>query len=84
MSVAEPNDSDILAALEESLGEVPEPTDIENVQKIPLLELQHRLSSADQTLSSMGELMTPHSQEGRDLHSIRVAILVELSRRGMR
>lgn len=77
-------DEDVLAALEASLGDVPEPTDVENVQEIPLLELQDRLSKIDSTLSTMGELRWPRTQQARDLHSTRAALLVELSRRGMR
>lgn len=85
MSVAEPNpDDDVLAAMEAQLDDLEVPEDIENVQKIPSPELTMRVQHIDSKLSSMGELRQPRTQEGRDLHSTRAALLVELARRNMR
>lgn len=86
MAVLEPGDGDdsVLAAMAAQLEGIEAPTDVENVQDLPAPKLTQQLQDIDRTLSKWGELMSPRTEQGRELHSKRVALLVELSRRGLR
>lgn len=89
--VLEPNDDDILAALDFE-PEDPTPT-VVDVKALSNLELSNLLEDTRQKLLEMGEMLSDMestfgteagSPEARDLHSIRAACLVEMSERGMR
>jgi hypothetical protein len=80
-----PEDSeDVLAYLEAQLSDVEIPTDVENVKEVSSPDLGEQLAALDRQLSQMGELLHPRTQEGRDLHSKRAALLVEMRNRGLR
>jgi hypothetical protein len=67
-----------------------EPSDVLRVDELDNLSLVRRYEQLRQLLLESGEMLsdiagTPRStQEGRDLHSERVAILVEMTKRGLR
>lgn len=92
MTIQEPDDNEILAALE---GEWDEPpvVDAIDVTKLSDLELANLLADTREKLFDMGEMMsdlqntfgTPGATpEARDAHSLRLACLVELKNRGLR
>lgn len=55
-----------------------------NVQELDAFELSDTYRETIKKLTDIGEAIKPTSQEGRDLHSLRTACLIELSRRGLR
>lgn len=78
------DDDDILKQLAAQLGTLEEPEDVEDVTKIPDPELGVRVQEIDAQLVEAGQLLQPTTQEARDLHSLRGALLIEMSKRGLR
>lgn len=88
MSLCEPNPDDIFAQLESQFSDFEElevANDV-NVQEIPDTELGIKIVEIDQKLSDMENLhrRNPNTEEARDLHSLRAALLIEQARRGQR
>lgn len=86
MSIDGPNPNDILAAMEAQLADCSEPDDVTSVKDIPAPELAGRLKEVEGELSRLGELLEkgPGSERGRQLHSERNALLIEMRHRGLR
>lgn len=90
MSLLEPDDDPetraFFAALEQQMGDVEEPDDVVDVTTLPSHQLSVLVHEFDRRLSEMGELhaAAPKTEAARQLHSRRAALLVELSRRGLR
>lgn len=84
LSLAEPDD-ELFKRFEAQL-DTDIPTDVVDVTTIPDVDLVNRLHELDAELDKSGELMAlnPRTQEARDLHSLRAAVLVEMKRRGLR
>lgn len=51
------------------------------VKEATLFDLSEELDSLDAKLGRLGQLMNPRTQEGRDLHSRRTAVVVEMKLR---
>ena len=60
--------------------EVPETKSVQDMSKFELGETLH---DTRQKLIDMGEMMIPKTEEGRELHSLRAACLIEMKRRGL-
>lgn len=58
--------------------------DIINVSKLADIELSDIYRKTVDELFVLHEALAPTTQKGRDLHSLRTALLVELSARGLR
>ena len=66
--------------------EIPDTYDIDDLP-VTLLEGPALLTEYENTknlLLQIGEALNPTTQQGRDLHSRRTALLVEIARRGYR
>lgn len=84
MSTMEPPDAnEEFNALVEGL-ELTVPTDVEEVALLSEVELSSRFHKVRQDLLARGEMMDPKTDTGRELHSKRVAYMLEMQRRGMR
>lgn len=55
-----------------------------SVRTLSDYDLLTRYNSLTQSLLKEGEALDPHTQSGRDMHSEREAIKVEMIRRGIR
>lgn len=92
MATLEPEDDDaVLAGLFGQLGDLEAPTDAVDFTKLTDLqistrfnEVRDRLNELDQMHSDTGLSNVESTPEGRELHSERAALLIEMSRRGMR
>lgn len=76
-------DDEALAGLFSQLNDInPE---VEDLSKLTTPELAERRDALDRRLSELDQLLelNPHSQEARDLHSERGAVIIELRKRGM-
>lgn len=62
----------------------PDETGIQDVSKINTILLLSMFNDIERKLRDLKELLHPHSQEARDLHSMRAALLVEMKARGLR
>lgn len=89
MSTLEPDDD--LTALMAQLDDLAEPDDVVDFTKLSDVqvserfnEVRDRLLQLDQMHSDTGLSKVESTPEGRDLHSERAALLVEMSKRGMR
>lgn len=60
------------------------PADWVNVCLLDEPELNKRYTMTREELLSIGEMLNPATQRGRDLHSERAAYLIEMKRRGMK
>lgn len=72
-------DFDALAA---EIGE-PNVTEVVNVQLLDDLELSDRYHQVTNDLMERQEALSQHTAEGRDLHSMRAALRIEMARRGL-
>lgn len=90
MPVADPDDEfhSIIDGLD-----IPEPTDVVDVGKLTDLQLVELLGDTREDLIEDGEMLADlgdkwstkdSTPEGRALHSLRAACLIELRRRGLR
>lgn len=79
-----PDDQDAWDELQNQLEDVAEPEDVIVVKDLNDNELVLRFSSVREELYSLDEMVFPRTDRGRELHSIRSAILVEMSNRGLR
>lgn len=67
------------------LGEfVSDPRDAVSVAMLDDAELVSRFTLCREELFKLGEMLTPKTQRGRDLHSARAAYLIEMRRRRLR
>jgi hypothetical protein len=90
MSTIEPDDPDaVLAGLFEQLDL--DASDVTDFSKLSDVQISERFNEVRDRLNDLGEMHRdsqlnpkPSSPEGRELHSERAALLVEMSRRGMR
>lgn len=74
------SEDDLFAQLEDVFDAV----DAENVvdlTKLDMMSLRDRFVDIEDRLKELEQVLWPHTQEARDLHSERNAIQVELSRR---
>jgi len=76
-------DDDILAELEDEFSEVVV-QDVEVVSTLDAATLLRRFAKVELDLRERGEMMAPRTDTGRELHSARSAMLIELKRRRMR
>ena len=84
MSTMEPPDAnDEFNALVEGL-DLTVPTDVEEVALLSEVELSSRFNKVRQDLLARGEMMDPKTDTGREMHSKRMAYMLEMQRRGMR
>lgn len=63
--------------------DIPIPTDVVNVALLNEAELNTRLTQIKQELYNLKEMWHPRTEKGRDLHSQRNAITVEMRKRGL-
>lgn len=66
------------------LADLDEPADVIDVTVISNHEIMIRFSRVRERLYELNEMEHPSTDEGRELHSLRSAILVEMSKRGLR
>ena len=87
------SDDDILAALAEQFDEEPDLSDVVDVTTLSDVKLLDTLQDTRERLLEMGEMLSDlentygtkgGTPEARELHSLRLACLTEMSRRGMR
>jgi hypothetical protein len=84
VSTIEPGEGDdLLARLEAEMGDV-DISDVEDVTKLEGGALLRQFALVERQLRDIGEMMQPHTDDGRELHSRRSAYLIEMRRRGMR
>lgn len=67
--------------LEAQLADIAEPT-VVDVTTLNVAELVTRLEETRQNLFKLGEMLDPKTDQGRELHSTRAALLIELRKRG--
>lgn len=82
-SLATTPEDDILARLDAEFSDMPEPDDVEDLTLLSDLELTTRFNALRGEM--LGKNMydsNPATQEGRDQHSLRAALLIEMRRRG--
>lgn len=85
MSTLEPDPDDVIARLEaEFTGAEIDTSDVEDVTKLEGGALLRQFAETERELRGLSEMMHPHTDEGRALHSKRAAYLIEMRRRGMR
>lgn len=87
MSMAEPEDMDsifnqMVEGLEEEL-DLPDVSSVVSVALLDELELSKRFNEVRNELLQRGEMITPTTERGRELHSLRSAYLVEMRKRKM-
>lgn len=87
VSTIEPGDpeeaADLMARLEAEFTDI-DTSDVEDVTKLEGGALLRQFALVERQLRDIGEMMQPHSEDGRELHSRRAAYLIEMRRRGMR
>lgn len=76
------DNEDAFAAFEAQMRDVVA-TEVTNVTLLDETTLLNRYHEITQTLMDRKEALRPSTDEGRDLHSQRAALRIELSRRGM-
>jgi hypothetical protein len=72
---------DPLRSLAQQLADIPMPTDVENVRDLDNIELLERRILVRNLLYDRGEMFEPVTDEGRRLHSLRSAYLLDYYRR---
>ena len=72
---------DPLRWLSDQLADIPMPTDVEDVTMLDNIELLERRIRVRNTLYDRGEMFEAVTDEGRRLHSLRAAYLVDYYRR---
>jgi hypothetical protein len=72
---------DPLRSLAAQLADIPMPTDVENVRDLDNMELLERRIQVRNLLYDRGEMFEPVTDEGRRLHSLRSAYLLDYYRR---
>lgn len=83
MSTIEPPDADDeFNRLMEGL-DLTVPINVESVTMLDEVELSRRFNEVRGELLTRGEMISPKTDTGRELHSQRAALLVEMRRRGM-
>jgi hypothetical protein len=80
--ISDPDPEDIFAQMAGQLADISVP-DEQKVTDMATLQLADRLSEIDHELVDRKELLNPTTQEARDLHSLRGAIIVEMKKRGV-
>jgi len=58
-----------------------EPTDVVDVSTLSDPEISFEIAKLNNLLIDMGQVRYPHTQEARDIHSMRNALIVEQARR---
>lgn len=85
MSTLEPDDDDaVLAAMFEQLTDIKEPDAATDYTKLTDVQVSHAFNDVRDRLLHLGEMQEPKTDEGRDLHSKRAALLVVMADRKMR
>lgn len=59
------------------------PVNVEVVTLLDEVELSRRFNSVKQELLQRGEMISPKTDTGRELHSQRTAYILEMRKRGM-
>lgn len=57
--------------------------EVTNVQLLDSAELLNRFRDCTEELKNLGEMLRPSTERGRDIHSMRAALRVELARRNL-
>lgn len=70
------------SAYEEQMSDIVD-VDVDNVTELGNEELLTRFHKATEDLRALGQMLRPTTSEGRDLHSMRAALRVELAKRKM-
>lgn len=82
MNVLEPSEPEFDPSLEDLFDSI----DADDVLCVPALsseDLLNRFHEADAELRRLGEIRYPKTQAGRDVHSLRSSLVVELRRRNL-
>ncbi len=61
-----------------------EPSDVIDVSELDDLDLVDLNAKVRRNLLESRQMLSPTTREGRDLHSLRVAILTQMTKRGLR
>lgn len=77
------NDDDVLAGLAAQLDDIEVPDDVVDYTLMSVYDLVALRAQVHDRLYAIGGMLQPNTQEARDLHSTRTAVLLELRRRGM-
>ncbi len=80
MTFPNPED-DIFASMKEQLSDIEIPKEESPVDKLSLKEIYAEVEKIRQKLLKNKEMFTPISEESRQLHSRRAALLIEINRR---
>ncbi len=84
MAVSEPEDADeIFRRLTQDLDVDPEMLGLVVVSSLTDLELITKFNATRRELHARGEIRTPTTEVGRDLHSEYHAALLEMKKRGL-
>lgn len=75
---------DDFESIARQLADLEEPSDVEDVSRVGIEQLGIRLAGLDRQLADMGELREPKTDEGRQLHSLRAAYLVQMAKKNLR
>ena len=73
--------ADPMKWLADQLADIPIPLDVENVRDLDNMELLERRLHVRNALYDRGEMFQPVTDEGRRLHSLRSAYLLDYYRR---
>lgn len=91
MSTLDPDDDAVLAAMFEQLGDLESDATATDYTKLTnpeiseqFNEVRDRLVALDEMYADTGLTKGESTPEGRELHSKRAALLIEMSRRKMR
>ena len=76
-----PDPAESMRWLAEQLADIPIPLDVENVRDLDNMELLERRLRVRNALYDRGEMFQPVTDEGRRLHSLRSAYLLDYYRR---
>lgn len=77
------DEMDMFAQFEAQFDE-PDLEDAIDLSKLTDLEISTMFSDVRRDLLASEQMMNPTTERGRELHSQRAALLIEMSRRGMR
>lgn len=85
MSTLEPSDDDaVFRALTEGIEFEEQVAVVIDVSRLNEAELSDLFNETRDKIMELGEMLAPTTDEGRRLHSVRSACLIEMSKRGMR
>lgn len=75
------NEDDVFASMREQLDDITIPEEL-SVRALSLLDLCVELNKLRTRLYEIGEMFKTKTELGRELHSRRSALIIEINRRG--